>query len=354
MYLIPGEVGGTEIYLRHLLAALARVDLSNQYVVYTNRETGEDLIPAAPHFRWAPQRVRGRNRAARLLWEQFVLPFRLHVDVLLNAGFTAPVWAGCPQVTVFQDVQHKRHPEFFRWFDLPAWQFFLWAAAHASTRIIAASPTTRDDLLRFYSLPRERIKVVPHGVDERFFAIARERQVLQSEPGEPILLYVSTLHRHKNHLRLLNAFARFLESYPQWRLVLAGIRGFHAVQIERRIEELNIAHAVKITGWIPREELYEWYRRSRAFIFPSEFEGFGLPVSEALAAGLPTACSDIEPLRSVAAGAAWLFPPQDEEAMLAAIEKLARGERPPGEPRLDSWEDAARKTLAVLTAAVAK
>ena len=145
LYLIPGGVGGTEIYLRALLAALAEIDPVNQYVIFTNRETGPDLVPERTNFLHAPQRVRAVSRPSRLLWEQTALPLaaaRHRLDVMLNPGFTAPIVCPCPQVTVFHDLQHERHPEYFRWFDLPFWRFFLWSAVHRSKLLIAVSDAT--------------------------------------------------------------------------------------------------------------------------------------------------------------------------------------------------------------------
>ena len=106
LYLIPGGVGGTEIYLRNLLRALAEIDAENQYVVFTNRETGADLVPERPNFRHAPQPIHARFRPARILWEQLALPLaarKYRLEVLLNPGFTAPIVCGCPMVTVFHD-----------------------------------------------------------------------------------------------------------------------------------------------------------------------------------------------------------------------------------------------------------
>src|SRR6202451_4619052 len=128
LYLIPGGVGGTEIYLRNLLRGLAEIDAANQYVVFTSREAGADLIPDRPNFVQAPQPVNAAFRPARILWEQLRLPFAIRkhrIQVLLNPGFTGPLLCACPMVTVFHDLQHKRHPEYFRWFDLPFWKFFL-------------------------------------------------------------------------------------------------------------------------------------------------------------------------------------------------------------------------------------
>ena len=152
LYLIPGGVGGTEIYLRNLLRALAEIDAVNQYVVFINRETGADLVPDRPNFVAAKQSVNAAFRPARILWEQLALPsaIRKHrIEVLLNPGFTAPLLCGCRMVTVFHDLQHKRHPEYFRWFDLPFWNFFLWSAARRSRGLIAVSQATADDLMRY-------------------------------------------------------------------------------------------------------------------------------------------------------------------------------------------------------------
>src|SRR5271167_4755294 len=152
LYLIPGGVGGTEIYLRNLLAALGEIDSVNQYVVFTNRETGTELVPRRPNFIAATQPIHAAFRPARILWEQAALPFlakRHSLDVLFNPGFTAPVFSGCPMVTVFHDLQHKRHPEYFRWFDLPFWNLLLWMSARQSRGLIAVSEATRDDLARY-------------------------------------------------------------------------------------------------------------------------------------------------------------------------------------------------------------
>src|ERR1035437_7921469 len=100
LYLIPGGVGGTEIYLRRLLAALASIDGENEYFVFTNRETASDLVPRQANFHWKPQAVHARFRAARILWEQTVLAVEAaRLDVLFNPGFTSPVLAPCARVT---------------------------------------------------------------------------------------------------------------------------------------------------------------------------------------------------------------------------------------------------------------
>jgi|SRR5579883_93220 len=341
LYMLPGGVGGTEIYLRELLAALARIDSVNEYFVFTNFETGADLVPKQTNFHWKPQAVHGRFRPGRILWEQTVLPLeaaRYGIEVLFNPGFTSPLMARCRCVTVFHDLQHKRHPENFRRFDLPFWKLLLWASARRSAGIIAVSEATRADLERFYPFTRGRVLVAHHGVNPSFFAMDRSLM-------EDFVLCVSTLHPHKNLDRLVRAFARRDREY---RLVIAGMRGFYAAEIEKTIAERGAR--VELTGWIPREKLMGLYERARAFVYPSRFEGFGMPVLEAMAAGLAVACSNIPALKEVAGDTAIYFDPESEEEMDRALDRVVGGEASGRErARGFTWEACAEKTLAALT-----
>jgi glycosyltransferase involved in cell wall biosynthesis len=359
LYLIPGGVGGSEIYLRFLLEALAEIDPVNQYFIFTNRETGPDLAPPFPNFTLAPQPVRAVSRPVRILWEQAALPLaalRLGLDAMLNPGFTAPLLCPCPQVTVFHDLQHKRHAEYFRWFDRPFWDFFLFWSAHVSRLVLAVSAATGADLLRHYRLPESKVRVAWLGVDPKFFAIAGSR------PREPFLLTVSTSHPHKNLDSLLRAFASFRRAKPGFRLVVCGMHGFAAGPLHELRDALGLRDAVDFPGWIPRAEVYGLYARAWACIFPTRFEGFGLPILEALAAGVPTACSHIEPLSAIAGGAALEFDPADEAAITQAMLRIAQdeplrrhlAEMGPRRAVQFSWRATAEATLDALASACGK
>jgi glycosyltransferase involved in cell wall biosynthesis len=348
LYLIPGGVGGTEIYLGHLLRALAEIDRRNEYFVFTNLETGPDLVPHQPNFRRMPQRVRARFRPARIVWEQTALPLaavRLGLDALFNPGFTAPLYCPCAAVTVFHDMQHKRHPEHFRWFDLPFWRLLLFVSAHAATLLLADSEATRADVLRYYRLPPEKVRMVRLGVDPVFFGLPRA--------PEKLLLTVSTLHPHKGLEALLEAFAEFRRTQPDFRLVIAGLRGFHADALEKVRADLGLSAAVEFTGWIPRAQLYGLYTRAWAFLYPSMFEGFGMPVLEALAAGIAVGYSNIEPLASIAGEAALLFEAGSVDAIRQAMVRLVGDEslrtrlaaEGPRRAAAFSWIATARATL---------
>ncbi len=357
LYLLPGGVGGTEVYLRQLLRALAEVDNPHQFLVFTNRETGSDLVPRSRQFEYCPQPVYATNRASRILYEQLRLPGVLRsqkIDVLLNPGFTAPLASGIPCVTVFHDLQHVRHPEHFRRIDLPFWRLLLWQAAKKSTHLITVSAATRNDLLAHYKLSPDAVSVIPHGVEPEFFSLVR-----QHDDKRPYILCVSTLHPHKNLERLVRVFAKLRHRHPQLRLVLAGMRGFHADQIENQIADSGVAGSVDVPGWIPREDLYELYRRATVFIYPSTFEGFGMPVLEALATGLPVACSDIPPLHEAAGEAALFFHPDHDDEMIEALDRLLTdgdlasrlAVAGPARARLFTWHQAAQTTLKCLEAA---
>jgi glycosyltransferase involved in cell wall biosynthesis len=340
LYLIPGGVGGTEIYLRSLLEAMTRIAPEHEYKVFVNRETEAAPLPGS----LVKTGVRASNRPSRIAWEQIALPRRLSdIDVLFNPGFTAPAACPCPTVTVFHDLQHKRHPEHFGVLDLAAWRFFLWQSAHLSSRLIAVSEATRQDLLRFYSIRADKIEVIHHGVDA---ALSR----LHRRP-EQMILCVSTLHPHKNLVRLVRVFGRFHADFPESRLILAGMRGFHARQVEDAVNASPARDAITITGWIPREQLLDLYARAGIFVYPSTFEGFGMPVLEALAAGIPTACSDIPPLREIAQSDAVFFDPVSDGSMFRALEDSLEMSVDTTRARSFTWERCARHTLRALATA---
>lgn len=356
LYLIPGGVGGTETYLRALLRTLAEIDAVNEYFIFTNRETDAALVPKQSNFHNVPQGVRAVNRVARLLWEQVRLPFsarRLGLDVMFNPGFTSPIFWGRPQVTVFHDLQHKRHPEYFRWFDLPAWNFFLYWSARAARTVLADSNATAADLERFYGLRGNKVRIVPLGVAPEFFALADQRK------PEHFVLAVSTLHPHKNLDGLLRAFAMFREMRPEYRLVVCGLHGFFAGQLHELREELKLTDSVEFPGWIPTAELHGLYARAMAFVYPSRFEGFGLPVLEALAAGVPSACSRVEPLDSLAGEAALKFDPDRPAEIAECMERLVSdsalrqrlASAGPARAAHFTWRATAEATLAALTEA---
>ena len=226
-------------------------------------------------------------------------------------------------MTVFHDLQHKRHPEYFRWFDRPFWRLFLYWAARRSQALIAISGATATDLRRFYPrLPASKIYTVPQGVDPAFAEIRPQRH------PEPFLLTVATLHPHKNLNGLLRAFAFIrLGAIPNsgwWFAACTGSLPVRCMSCGCR------------SGWRMRSNFRAGFRASKCTIF-SRARGrssysltlskvSGLPVLEAMAAGVPMACSNVEPMAGLAGDAALLFDPEDVDAMAAAMLRITEDE----------------------------
>jgi glycosyltransferase involved in cell wall biosynthesis len=319
LFLIPGGVGGTEVYLRNLLAAFANKPRNHQFIVFVNRETEADLVPNQPGFQTLQTGVAAVSRPRRILYEQLRLPHAARaakIDVLFNPGFTAPLFLSCPNVTLIHDLQHHHHPEFFKRADLLAWRFLVWASIRSSERVITVSEAAREDIHATYGVPLDRILTAEPGVEPEFFSLERKG-------NEPLILCVSTLHPHKNIERLVDAFAAFRVRRPEYRLILAGMHGFHGDAVKRRIQHHGLESQITVTGWIPRPEILELYSRAQFAVFPSTFEGFGIPVVEAMAAGVPLITSDIRPMKDAAGGTALLFPPGDTQALTSAMEQFA-------------------------------
>jgi glycosyltransferase involved in cell wall biosynthesis len=195
---------------------------------------------------------------------------------------------------------------------------------------------THDDFERYYGRPSE---VIHHGVERELIEISYRRH------PKDYLLCVSTTHPHKNLKRLLRVHAQ-IKNAP--KLILTGVRGFAAQEIESLAGD-----SVEITGWIPREDLYRLYRGALGFIYPSTFEGFGMPVLEAMAAGVPVACSDIPPLREIARSTVHFFDPANDREMRDALLLLASGkistEAAQRRAAQFTWEKTARATLDYLS-----
>ena len=371
LYLIPGGVGGTEIYLRNLLPALARIDRRNRYFVFTNRETGTELCPRSGNFEAVPGAVRARLRPVRLAWEQLVLPLqasRLKLDVMFSPGFTSPLLCRSAGVTVIHDLQHRKQPENFGPLERRAWDLSVWGSAKRSRRIVTVSDSSRRDIIEAYGVNPQHVRVVQHGVEPDFFGLRGDERYPADrlrEAGVPecrYLLAVSTVHPHKNWQRLLEAYAHLVREGRREHLVIAGLAGKAWHDVKERLLDAELAERVHLLGWQPRPVLLTLFRFAEALVFPSTFEGFGMPVLEAMAAGIPVVCSDIPPLREIADGAAHFFDPASSPALTDALREMFADnalreqfvERGLEKAAQFTWTRAAEQTLAVLLEAARK
>jgi glycosyltransferase involved in cell wall biosynthesis len=317
---------GTERYSYELLAALARHDHFNRYSLYCNGLPAT-LPPLAPNFalRNIPQsRLWTHTRLGLEVW-------RHPPDVLLVPAHVVPLLRPprhVATVVTIHDLGYLAFPQahtLARRLELHLTT--LWSARTAR-RVIAISRATRADLVRCYGIAPEKISVVYHGVapefrpvsDQQRIAAARERYGIAPAP---YLLYIGTVQPRKNLARLIDAFAQVAkESAALLQLVIAGKQGWLTQAIERRAHEHGIAEQVCFTGYVADADLPALLSGALAFVFPSLYEGFGMPVLEAMACGVPVLTSTTSSLPEVAGDAALLVDPHDTQAIAQGITRL--------------------------------
>jgi len=329
IFLVPGETGGMEVYARELLAAMAAVEApSTRFVAFINRETEHQPGPWLQMAHSVVVPVRASRRAEWVRGEQELLPrlaAREGVKLMHSLASTAPAWGRFRRVVTVHDLIYRRFPEAHAGLRSLGMRVLVPLAVRRSGRIITDSASTKRDVVELLGTPAERIDVVPLGIGalERVAPLPepelRERFALGDRR---VLLALSAKRPHKNLAALLEACA-LLEPRPI--LVLGGYKTAYEGELRERAQALGIADDVRWPGWIDAAELEGLWRISAGFVFPSLYEGFGLPVLEAMARGVAVACSNASSLPEVAGDAALLFDPSDPRAIAGAIAQLLAG-----------------------------
>ncbi|MFH1038827.1 MAG: glycosyltransferase family 1 protein [PVC group bacterium] len=362
LYLIPGRVGGSEIYLRRLIGALSRIDRENEYIIFTNRENSGTFEMGA-NFREHHCPVRALIRPHRIAWEQLVLPYRARrrrLDVLHSPGFVAPLLSTCPSVITILDLIYLDFPETFPFLARQWMRFLVSHSARRARAIIALSRYSRDEILWGLDVPFWKVQAIylGGGEDESAPVSPEEGERVLSAHGirPPFILAVAAAHPHKNLGRLVESYSHLGEEQGRYQLVVVGVKHNRYYQrLEHRIGRLELGEKVVFTGWVSERDKEVIYTRAAMTIFPSLLEGFGLPVLESMRYGIPVACSDLPSLAEVAGGAAYLFDPYSVEAITNSLRECL------GDDALRSrliekgrehaahftWEETARQTLEV-------
>lgn len=328
IYLVPGETGGMETYARGLIPALLAAAPQVRFTAFVNRETAAAPGPWDGLLPLATVPVAARRRFEWVRGEQMLLPRRASrsgIHLLHSLGGTAPWRGAARRVVTIHDVNYLRVPEAHFGLRGKGMRVLVPLAARRSHRVIAVSRSTRDDLVALLGVPEAKIDVVAEGVDAtRVPGLAPDEVRARFELGSrAVVLSPSAKRPHKNLMRLLEALA--LLPPPRPLLVLPGYPTPHEDELRQRAEELGVADDTRFLGWIAAEELEGLYGVASAVVFPSLYEGFGLPVVEAMARGVPVACSRTGSLGEVAGAAAVTFDPRDVDAINAAIAALVTG-----------------------------
>lgn len=334
---------GTERYALNLIRALLGVGGAHQFTLYFRDPPPPGLLHGEATRRIIPFPRLWTH--LRLAWELFTA--RPQPEALFVPAHVLPLIRPQPSVVTIHDLGYRYFPEAH---PVGQWRYLDWStrfSARAATRLIADSHATARDLHRFYNTPADKITVVYPGRDETLARV--DPAPVRAKYGLPenYLLHIGTLQPRKNLVRLIEAVTP-----SSAKLVLAGRAGW----LSGPIVEKARASGVRILDYVPDEDLAGLYSGATAFVFPSLYEGFGFPVLEAMACGVPVICSSTSSLPEVAGEAALLVDPLDTAAITGAIKRVSTDAdlratligRGFEQIRKFSWDKAAQETLAVL------
>jgi len=354
---IGRHLTGNEVYVRNLLNGFAALDQTSEFIAYLSSNVNGASAVVPERF------VRRYVAANSLLRVGMDLSRRLRQDRpdLVHVQYTAPVACPVPVVVSVHDISFVEHPEYFTWPRSMQLRFTVPRTMQRAVRVITPSEFSREAILRGYRLDPARVEVVPIAVSPMFRPIAREiaAAAVQRRHGVtgPFVLTVGDLQPRKNHIGLIRAFERLVSEHPKLphQLVIAGKDTWFADRVHSAARASTVSSRIRFTGWVSDEDLLNLYNSCDVMAFPSFYEGFGLPILEAMACCRAVACSNSSAMPEVADSAALLFNPESRDDIVRALRDLlldpelrSRMERL-GQARasLFTWERTARRTLEI-------
>jgi glycosyltransferase involved in cell wall biosynthesis len=356
------ERAGIGRYARELIRALSRLDQTNRYVLFVPRDAHPELL----YFDWSPnftiRRAPLTERYLAALWHRARVPLPIEafigaVEVFYSPDFLLPPTFAAHKLVTVHDLSYVRVPECF---PTPLLNYLNRAVPPSLARadvILADAVSTQNDLVDVYRVPREKIRVLYSGVEPRFcpnVSAESRARVHALTRNKPYLLSVGTLQPRKNYVRLIQAFANLISnlqsSIPDLQLVITGGRGWMYDEIFEAASRWNVQDRVRFPEFVADEDLPALYVEALLFVYPSLYEGFGLPVAEAMACGTPVVCSNTSSLPEVAGDAALYFDPRNVDDIARALHRgltdpaLGATLRARGLARVKqfTWENAAR------------
>jgi glycosyltransferase involved in cell wall biosynthesis len=316
---IGRHLTGNEVYVRSLLREFATLDPDSEFTAYISEEGAERLVP---------RRFRTRHIASdpyfRLGWD---LSRRLRADKpdLIHVQYTAPLFNRTPVVVTVHDVSFIENPEYFPAVRRALLRFNVARTVKLASRIITVSEFSRDAILRTYPVSPDKVRVIPNAVSSEFRVVSRGRatQAIRERFGiaAPFIFSVGDLQPRKNHIGLITAFAGLVAAHPELNhhLVIAGQNTWFTPRVLAAAQASGLASRIHFTGFVSDADLVQLYNACDCFAFPSFYEGFGLPILEAMACGRAVACSNTSAMPEVAEGAGLLFDPRNPTSIARAI-----------------------------------
>jgi alpha-1,3-rhamnosyl/mannosyltransferase len=317
LWLVPGEVGGSEEYTVRLLLELAELHPDDvEVVLYVNRQFSAAHPEIASRFTTRVAPLSGSSRILRVFAESTWLAVQALSDrctLLHHCGGTMPFLRLTPGVLTLHDLQPLANPDRFGFVKGSYIRFVAPRSVRRARTVVCLSEFVANDVVRRVGIERERIRVIPCGVNEPGDAFDHDRLVqLLASFGltqRPFILYPAITYPHKNHETLVAAFAQIVTTRPELRLVFTGGSGSSDATVTAAIDAYGLANDVVRAGRIPEADLDLLFRAATVVAFPSLYEGFGIPVLEAMSRGCPVVASDVGALPEVIGGAGELVDP---------------------------------------------
>lgn len=357
---VGAELGGNESYATNLIEALAQIDQSNLYTLFVTKASAIERFTD----RWPNFKVRLTLPHTPLVRIPLTLSRELRrnpVD-LLHVQYTAPPFAPCPIVTTIHDLAFEHLPETFNRRSWMQMRLTVRRSARRAAHIITVSDYSRDDIIRTYKLPAERITVTHEAAPPHFAPVDDPAELNRIRQRYGItrnyILSISSIQPRKNLVRLIEAYTQLRRTnsdaqFPQ--LLLAGKRGWLEHETFRAAEQSALKKDILFTGYVPDRDLTGLYSGALCFVYPSYFEGFGLPLVEAMQCGVPVIAGNRTSVPEVVGDAGLLFDPFNTNDLASAITRLiddpacrsSLRQKGLDRARTFSWQSTARQTLRV-------
>jgi len=317
---------GIGTYIRNLLRHLARIDGTTEYVLLCAPADMHVPPTLGPNFRAVLEP--SPNYSLREQWHVPLVLWREKPDVYHAPHYVLPAAVMSPSVVTIHDCIHLMFPQY-----LPNRRAYLyaravmWAAARRADAILTVSEASKRDILRFFDVKPEKVVVVHNGIDERFWTppaeedVARVRERYQL--GHGFVLYAGNIKPHKNLVRVIEAFDEIRRGdFEELKLLIIGDEISKMPALRRAVHQHHLHKHVRFLGYVSDETLAILYRLAAAFVFPSIYEGFGLPPLEAMASGTPVVTSNVSSLPEVTGDAAVLVNPHDTGSIVAGVRRV--------------------------------
>ncbi len=363
---VRGAKSGVGQHIACLLEALLEIDSTNSYLVFASHYNYFNYQFSSPRYQLEIWGSRSKSKTVRLLYEYAFLPCAVRkskVDLFHGPSNLLPLRKVAPYVLTIHDMSYFVDPKRYTRTKVMYWHAVTYRSARLADFIITVSAYSKQDILKYLDYPSDRIRVIPNAAHRRFRPI-RDRVALEEfrnryRVTHPYILSVGTLEPGKNLVRVVRAFARLRrEGAGDYHLLLVGDIGWLYHEIFAEVRRLGLKEQVRALGHIPDDDLPLAYNCAELLVFPSLNEGFGLPVLEAMACGVPVVTSNCSALPEVAGDAACLVDPYDEAAIARGMESVLGDvskredlvQRGLKRSTVFSWKRTARETLEVYEA----